>query len=60
MQWRKFKEINIVDLRYRPANYGHWAPMPSGLNSEVRLIPVDFIQVTTEDTKDAEVKTVRI
>jgi len=60
VQWRKFKEINIVDLRYRPANYGHWAPMPSGLNSEVRLIPVDFIQVTTEDTKDAEVKTVRI
>ena len=44
VQWRKFKEINIVDLRYRPANYGHWAPMPSGLNSEVRLIPVDFIQ----------------
>ncbi len=45
VQWRKFKEINIVDLRYRPANYGHWAPMPSGLNSEVRLIPVDFTQV---------------
>ena len=44
VQWRKFKEINIVDLRYRPANYGHWAPMPSGLNSEVRLIPVDFTQ----------------
>ena len=54
VQWRKFKEINIVDLRYRPANYGHWAPMPSGLNSEVRLIPVDFTQVTTEDTKDTE------
>lgn len=43
VQWRKFKEINIVDLNYRPANYGHWAPMPSGLNSEVRLIPVDYL-----------------
>lgn len=44
VQWRKFKEINIVDLNYRPANYAHWAPMPSGLNSEVRLIPVDLLQ----------------
>lgn len=44
VQWRKFKEINIVDLNYRPANYAHWSPMPSGLNSEVRLIPVDLLQ----------------
>ena len=47
VQWRKFKEINIVDLNYRPANYGHWAPMPSGLNSEVRLIPVDYLSFKT-------------
>ena len=43
VQWRKFKEINIVDLNYRPANYGHWSPLPSGLNSEVRLIPVNVM-----------------
>ncbi|WP_303010446.1 glycosyl hydrolase [uncultured Bacteroides sp.] len=42
-QWRKFKEINIVDLNYRPANYAHWAPMPSGLNGKVRLIPVNYM-----------------
>jgi hypothetical protein len=42
-QWRKFKEINIVDLNYRPANYAHWTPMPSGLNGKVRLIPVDYM-----------------
>lgn len=47
VQWRKFKEINIVDLNYRPANYSHWAPMPSGLNSEVRLIPVDYLSFKT-------------
>ena len=47
VQWRKFKEINIVDLNYRPANYGHWAPMPSGLNSEVRLIPEDYLSFKT-------------
>ena len=43
VQWRKFKEINIVDLNYRPANYGHWSPLPSGLNSDVRLIPVNVM-----------------
>lgn len=43
VEWRKFKEINIVNLSYRPANYSHWVPMPSGLNSEVRLIPVNRI-----------------
>lgn len=41
VKWRKFKEINIVNLNYRPSSYAHWAPMPSGLNSEVRLIPVN-------------------
>ncbi len=43
IKWRKFKEINIVDLKYHPANYSHWSPMPSGLNSEVRLIPIDYL-----------------
>ncbi len=40
--WRKFKEINMVDLNYRPAHYAHWTPMPAGLNSVVRLIPMNF------------------
>ena len=44
VQWRKFKEINIVALDYRPKSYGDWAPMPSGLNSEVRLIPMNIIK----------------
>ena len=36
--WRKMKDINVVDLNYRPTTYAHWAPMPSGLNGPVRLI----------------------
>lgn len=42
VKWRKFKEINIVDLNYRPRNYADWLPMPSGLNGEVRLIPITY------------------
>ena len=35
--WRKFEDINVVDINYRPTNYAHWAPMPSGLKGPVRL-----------------------
>lgn len=38
VEWRKFKEINIVDINYKKTNYSNWAPVPSGLNSEVRLV----------------------
>ena len=37
-KWRKFNEINVVDITYKNTTYENWAPMPSGLNSEVRLI----------------------
>lgn len=37
--WRKFKDINIADLQYHNTKYDGWEPVPSGLNSEVRLIP---------------------
>jgi len=37
--WRKFKDINIADLNYRNTRYGDWTPVPSGLNSAVKLIP---------------------
>ena len=38
VEWRKFKEINVVDLNYKTNRYDTWEPVPSGLNSEVRLI----------------------
>ena len=39
IRWRKFKEINVVDLNYKRDLYGNWATVPSGLNGEVKLIP---------------------
>ena len=40
--WRIFKEINMVDLKYRPSDYSSWEVLPSGLNGSVELIPVNF------------------
>ena len=37
--WRKFKEINVVDLNYKRDHYDSWTPVPSGLCSDVKLIP---------------------
>ncbi|MCH4100540.1 MAG: glycosyl hydrolase family 2 [Prevotella sp.] len=37
VKWRKFKEINFVDITYHQSSYAHWGPVPSGLNSTVRL-----------------------
>ncbi len=37
-KWRKFNEINVVDLNYKRNTYETWAPVPSGLNSTVRLV----------------------
>ena len=36
--WRKFKEINVVDLDYKATTYGHWQPMKSGLNLPITLL----------------------
>ena len=38
VKWRKFNEINFVDLNYRQTTYASWTPVPSGLNSTVKLI----------------------
>ena len=35
--WRKFNEINVVDINYKRTTYAGWTPMPSGLNSYVRI-----------------------
>jgi len=39
VKWRKMEEINVVDINYKKTTYDQWTPMPSGLNSEVKLIP---------------------
>ncbi|MDE7117276.1 MAG: glycosyl hydrolase family 2, partial [Bacteroidaceae bacterium] len=38
IEWRKFKEINVVDLNYKKNLYDTWKPVSSGLNGAVRLI----------------------
>lgn len=37
-KWRKFNEINVVDINYKHTTYEGWEPVKSGLNSEVRLV----------------------
>ena len=36
--WRKFYDINIVDINYRPFDASGWLPVASGLLGDVRLI----------------------
>ena len=38
VKWRKMEEINVVDINYKKTTYDQWDLMPSGLNSEVKLI----------------------
>ena len=40
VEWRKFKEISVVDLNYKNTKYDGWATVPSGLNSN----PVIFVE----------------
>lgn len=37
VNWRIFKEINIVDRNYQKTGYGHWQPVESGLCSAVQI-----------------------
>ena len=41
-KWRIFNEINVVNLNYKDIPYNNWQPMPSGLNGDVKLIPIDY------------------
>lgn len=40
MNWRKMKDINIVDINYKHSSYADWSPVSSGLNSHVLLYKV--------------------
>ncbi len=37
IQWRKFKEINMVNIKYQPSDYSNWKTVPSGLLGPVIL-----------------------
>lgn len=38
IEWRKFEEINVVDLNYKNTLYDRWTPVPSGLCSSVCIM----------------------
>lgn len=40
--WRNFKEINFVNISYKPFDASGWEPEPSGLAGPVWLIPVEL------------------
>lgn len=40
LEWRKFHEINFVNIDYKPFDASGWEPMPSGLLGPVVLIGV--------------------
>lgn len=40
VEWRKMEEINVVDIKYKKTKYDKWSPVPSGLNSNVRIYQV--------------------
>jgi hypothetical protein len=37
INWRVFKEINLVDRNYMKTGYGNWQPVESGLCSPVSI-----------------------
>lgn len=39
--WKKFYDINIVDITYKPFDAARWEPMPSGLLGPVRVLAND-------------------
>ncbi|GAA4429124.1 glycosyl hydrolase [Pontibacter saemangeumensis] len=39
MEWRKYHEINFVNIDYKPFDASVWKPMPSGLLGPVTITP---------------------
>ena len=54
VKWRKMKEINVVDINYKKTTYANWEPVPSGLNSSVKMVE------TTYPTHEINLKSVSI
>jgi hypothetical protein len=45
VNWRIFKDINIVSVFYRPVKYDTWAVSPSGLTSAVTVTPLISVNI---------------
>ena len=44
VDWKVMKEINLVDLRYKPFDASGWSVAPSGLLGPVRLVPLEVVR----------------
>ena len=42
MEWRKYHEINFVNIKYESFDASKWDVMPSGLAGDITIIPVKF------------------
>jgi hypothetical protein len=42
LEWRKYHEINFVDINYKNFDASKWKVQPSGLGGPVSLIPVTY------------------
>lgn len=38
MNWKKFYDINFVDIRYTPFDASAWPPLPSGILGKVQIV----------------------
>ncbi|WP_345950251.1 glycosyl hydrolase [Mucilaginibacter sp. PAMB04274] len=38
IEWRKYHEINFVNINYKPFDAANWKPVPSGLLGPVKLV----------------------
>ena len=58
--WRKFKDINVADLQYKNTRYDWWTPVPSGLCSDVKLIPCKTMTATKMQKETAGTEPLRL
>ncbi|WP_428937328.1 glycosyl hydrolase [Fontivita pretiosa] len=49
VQWRIFKEINFVNINYKPFDASKWDPVPSGLLGPVKLVPLQHLELADGD-----------
>ena len=42
LEWRKYHEINFVNINYKNFDASDWKVQPSGLGGAVRIIPVSY------------------
>ncbi len=44
VNWKKFYDINYVNIKYKPFDASQWEPFPSGLIGPVKLVPLKKLQ----------------